>query len=101
MSKYTDYGPHFNLLYSTADDHIGYHGVGLIPLRRHPHMGMYVKDGTNSDNDWLGFIKGADKLHAEDPKRGYIVTANNKAASEKYFSGVLDISIYTGRATRI
>lgn len=63
----TDYGPHFNLLYATADDHIGYYAIGLIPLRRHPHMGMYVKDGTNSDNDWIGFIRGSDKLHMEDP----------------------------------
>jgi len=24
---------------------------------------MYVKDGTNSDNDWIGFLQGRDKLH--------------------------------------
>lgn len=63
LEKYTDYGPPFNLVYSTRDNHIGYYAIGLIPLRKHPHNGMYVKDGTNSDNDWIGFIQGKDKLH--------------------------------------
>jgi hypothetical protein len=30
-------------------------------------MGMFVQDGSISENDWLGFIKGKDKLHLEDP----------------------------------
>lgn len=101
LTKYTDYGPAFNLLYSTADDHIGYYAIGVIPLRRHPHSGMYVKDGTQSENDWIGFVQGEDKLHLEDPEKGYIASANNMAAPHAYFNGILDIGIFTARADRI
>lgn len=75
--------------------------VGVIPIRKNLHSGMYIKDGTSSENDWVGLIRGTDKLHVNDPKRGYIVTANNKGATDKYFSGVLDYSIFTGRANRL
>lgn len=90
-----------NLVFSTRDDHIGYIAVGMVPLRRHHHAGMYVKDGSKSDNDWIGAIQGKAKLHLIDPERGYIVTANNKAASAKYYHGAFDTSIYTARADRI
>ena len=88
-------------MYSTLDDHIGYQAVGMVPLRRTPHSGMYVKDGTTSKNDWIGSIQGKNKLHLIDPARGFIVSANNKASSSKYYNGVFDISIYTARADRI
>lgn len=81
----SDFGPPFNMIYATKDNHIGYVAMGLVPLRRHPHMGMYVQNGSSSDNDWLGFLKGNDKLSLQDPARGYIVSANNKAASYRYF----------------
>lgn len=75
--------------------------MGMLPLRRDPHSGVYVKDGSLSENDWIGFVQGENKLHCEDPARGYIVSANNKAASRKYFDGVGDMAIYTARADRI
>ncbi len=62
---------------------------------------MYVKDGTESENDWIGLIQGEDKLHAEDPEKGYIVSANNVAAGKEYFGGLLEVGMYTGRADRI
>lgn len=96
-----DYGPPFNMIYSTKDNHIGYVALCRIPIRRHPHTGMYVQDGSKSQNDWVGFITGRDRLHVYDPERGFITSANNKAASSRYFEGVFDTSMYTGRATRI
>lgn len=101
LADYTDYGPPFNFVYITKDNHIGYMSVGVIPIRKNIHSGMYIKDGTSSENDWVGLIRGTDKLHVNDPKRGYIVTANNKGATDKYFNGVLDYSIFTGRANRL
>lgn len=60
-----------------------------------------LKMGHLRKNDWVGLIRGTDKLHLNDPERGYIVTANNKGATDKYFNGVLDYSIFTGRANRL
>lgn len=64
MSKtFYDYGPTFNLLYSTRDDHIGYQTVGLVPIRSNMNDGSYVKDGTTSKWDWKGLIRGESLLH--------------------------------------
>lgn len=67
LAECTDYGPPFNLVYITRDNHIGYSSIGVIPIRKNHQAGMYVKDGTNSENDWVGFIKGSDKLNLHDP----------------------------------
>ena len=34
LIKKTDYGPNMNILYSTADNHIGYVSIGSLPIRR-------------------------------------------------------------------
>lgn len=56
-----------NVVYITKDDHFGYVALGPTPLRRHPHMGMYIKDGTDPKNEWLGFVRGNNRLIVEDP----------------------------------
>ena len=48
LKSFSEHGPPMNMLYITADDHYGYISVGPTPIRRHPHMGMYVKDGSNA-----------------------------------------------------
>lgn len=88
MTYDSDHAPPMNLLYITKDAHIGYQMVGPHPVRTHPHMGMYVKDGSDSRNDWVGFVRDEEKLHLRDPKRGYIVTANNKPAPPSYQQGI-------------
>jgi acyl-homoserine lactone acylase PvdQ len=42
---------------------------------------MYIKDGTTSENDWIGIMPPEHRLQVVDPKCGYIITANNKIAS--------------------
>jgi len=44
-----------NIIAATADNHIIYQQSGLNPIRRNVTMGSYVKDGTSSEYDWLGF----------------------------------------------
>jgi penicillin amidase len=97
----SDYAPNMNVLYTTKDDHIGYQVIGRIPLRRNNTYGMYIKDGTVSKFDWIKLISKGHKLNLQDPPKGYIVTANNKAAGSDYFNGTADSAIYTARATRI
>ena len=90
-----------NLLYITVDDHFGYAELGKQPIRRHPHMGMFIKNGTLPESDWVGFVKPEQRLQVWDVERGYLVTANNKPASSKYLGGIYDTNMYTGRADRI
>jgi penicillin amidase len=35
-------------------------------------------DGTTSEDDWIGFIKPVDLPRVINPKKGFIVTANNR-----------------------
>lgn len=90
-----------NMMYITADDHYGYLSVGPVPKRRHPHMGMYVKDGSKPENDWIGFVQPEERLHLDDNERGYIVTANNKPVGKNFQNGLMDITMYTGRGDRL
>ena len=49
-------------------------------IRKHnkPYTGCKVLDGTTSENDWVGYIKPEDLPRIVNPKKGYIVTANNR-----------------------
>lgn len=93
--------PILNIIYITKDDHIGYQAVGSIPLRKNHHSGMYIKDGSVSDHDWVHFVEGKNKLHIEDPERGYICSSNNPPVRSKYLNGIYDAGVYTARADRI
>lgn len=64
-------------------------------------MAAYIKDGTTSNFDWIGFMPPQDRLWMEDPKSGFIVTANNRPASSKFLDGYFDQIIFTARASRL
>jgi acyl-homoserine lactone acylase PvdQ len=72
----------------TTDNHIAYQQSGITPIRPNPQSGSYVKDGTNTKNDWLGFMPVEDRLSVIDPECGYIVTSNNAAASKAFYGGI-------------
>ena len=64
-------------------------------------MGNFIKDGTSSEDDWLGFLSPEDRVHVVNPEKGYLVTANNKVAGKYYLDDFSKYSIYTARADRI
>jgi len=47
-----------NFIYATNDNHIGYSALGTLPLRRNPTSGVYIKDGSTTEHDWVGKITG-------------------------------------------
>ncbi|MCK1818535.1 penicillin acylase family protein [Streptomyces sp. XM83C] len=68
--------PSQNLIYADTQNHIGYQLPGKIPTRVKGTDGSVPVPGWNSRYRWTGFLD-FDKLPREyDPKRGYIVTAN-------------------------
>jgi acyl-homoserine lactone acylase PvdQ len=66
---------------ATVDNHLLYQQSGINPLRRNVTMGSYLKDGTTSENDWLGFMPAHERMHAFDPKKGYLATSNQRVTS--------------------
>jgi acyl-homoserine lactone acylase PvdQ len=59
---------------------IGFFLANNMPVRKNsnPYTGCRVLDGSKSDNDWIGWLKPKDLPRVINPKKGYIVTANNR-----------------------
>jgi acyl-homoserine lactone acylase PvdQ len=59
---------------------IAFYLANNIPIRKNskPYSGCRVLDGTTSENDWIGFVKPSDLPRVINPKKGFIVTANNR-----------------------
>jgi penicillin amidase len=80
--------PAQNLVYADDQGHIGYIGVGRIPIRKPGPEGE--GDGTlpvpgwDGQHEWQGFIPFDELPAVEDPAQGFIVTANNRVVGPDY-----------------
>jgi penicillin amidase len=75
--------PSQNLVYADTQNHIGYTLPGRIPVRAEGHDGSIPAPGWDPDYRWTGKYIEQDELPYEyDPKRGYIVTANQAVVGE-------------------
>ncbi|MGW0144545.1 penicillin acylase family protein [Streptomyces sp. NPDC003333] len=76
--------PSQNLIYADREDNIGYTLPGKIPTRAKGYDGSVPAPGWDPRSRWTGYI-GQDELPYEyNPKRGYIVTANQAVVDKKY-----------------
>ncbi|MER7683800.1 penicillin acylase family protein [Streptomyces sp. NPDC097610] len=77
--------PSQNLIYADTENHIGYQLPGKIPTRSKGDDGSLPSPGWDSKYQWTGFIKQSELPYEYDPKRGYIVTANQAVVDkDKY-----------------
>ncbi|MBW8796205.1 MAG: penicillin acylase family protein [Streptomyces sp.] len=68
--------PSQNLIYADTKNNIGYTLPGKIPTRSSADDGSIPAPGWDSTYKWTGYIKQDELPYEYDPKRGYIVTAN-------------------------
>ncbi len=74
--------PAQNIVFATADGHIGYQAPGRIPVRGDvpespvPADGTWPRDGRDPRYDWQGWVPADQMPRALDPASGYIVAAN-------------------------
>jgi penicillin amidase len=68
--------PSQNLVYADTKNNIGYTLPGKIPTRASGDDGSIPAPGWDSGYKWTGFIKQDELPYEYNPKRGYIVTAN-------------------------
>ncbi|GAB7109024.1 hypothetical protein JCM4814A_73380 [Streptomyces phaeofaciens JCM 4814] len=68
--------PSQNLVYADTDGNIGYQLPGRIPTRAKGDDGSVPVAGWESKNQWTGQIEFDELPYEFNPKRGYIVTAN-------------------------
>ncbi|MGW5326306.1 penicillin acylase family protein [Streptomyces sp. NPDC004014] len=77
--------PSQNLIYADTKDHIGYTLPGKIPTRSSSADGSVPVPGWDAKYRWTGFIKPDELPYEYNPKRGYIVTANQAVVDkDKY-----------------
>ncbi|WAU85543.1 penicillin acylase family protein [Streptomyces sp. Qhu-G9] len=76
--------PSQNLVYADTENHIGYQLPGRIPIRGEGD-GSLPSPGWDSEYRWTGYIDQDELPYEYDPKRGYIVTANQAVVDkDKY-----------------
>lgn len=94
--------PSQNLIYADEKGNIGYQAPGTIPVRKKGGDGRLPTPGWSSDYGWKTERIPFDELPYEyNPKRGYIVTANQAVIDEKYPNLLTKDWGYGARSQRI
>ena len=80
--RYFD-GPVLNVTYADIQGNIGYQTAGLIPIRA-AGQGRVPMPGWTGELEWRGYVPFDELPSVLNPRKGYIVTANNPAAGPNY-----------------
>jgi penicillin amidase len=78
------WGPGQNVVWASADGHIGWRATGLVPLRRPGTDGSVPYDGRDGENDWRGFLPTEQLPRVVDPPEGFIATANQRTIGTSF-----------------
>jgi penicillin G amidase len=93
--------PTQNLVYADVDGHIGYQAPGRIPIRR-KGSGDWPVPGWDPDYEWSDSYVPFEALpHVLDPRKGYIVSANQQVAEPSYPYHLGDSWSYGYRSQRL
>lgn len=75
--------PGQNFVYADVDGTIGYQCTGRFPVRR-TGDGVAPVPGWADDHEWNGWIPFEELPWSVSPRRGYVVTANNRIHDDDY-----------------
>jgi penicillin amidase len=92
--------PSQNALYADRKGNIGYTLVGKIPIRRRG-IGLVPVPGWTDEHEWTGWIAWEEMPREYNPKRGYIVSANNQIVGREYPHYIGLGTVNGNRAARI
>ncbi|MFF2651844.1 penicillin acylase family protein [Streptomyces sp. NPDC058045] len=94
--------PSQNLVYADTKGNIGYQAPGRIPIRAKGDDGSLPAPGWNPKYRWTGYIPQSALPWEYNPKRGYIVTANQAVVDPgKYPYALTSDWGYGSRSQRI
>ncbi len=90
-------GPSQNMQYADDQGHIGYHGIGRVPVRgsmeKPAALSPVPADGRDPQGEWVGYIPFDQMPQAYDPPGGMVATANSRITPDGYpFPVTLDWS---------
>ncbi|WP_225845331.1 penicillin acylase family protein [Streptomyces sp. HPF1205] len=81
--------PSQNLVYADTKGNIGYQAPGQIPIRAKGVDGAYPVPGWDSHYTWTKYIPFKAMPYEYNPKRGYIVTANQAVIDQSKYPYLL------------
>ena len=93
--------PTQNLVIAFADGDIVYTSVGILPIRNNQFEGAFLKDGTKKSSEWTKYATRWENPHIINPKKGFIVAANNKFSTDNIKHALSRTQTTTPRAARI
>ncbi len=76
--------PQLNMSYADKKGNIGYYTTGKVPIRKGPSDGRDLLKGHTGEFDWQGYVPFMEMPKLLNPKRGVLVTANNKIVDDDY-----------------
>jgi penicillin amidase len=74
--------PAFNFVYADSAGRVGYQCAGRIPVRGRVWRGY--RSAADPNDRWLGYVPFEALPREENPSRGYVATANNRAAPDDF-----------------
>lgn len=95
------YNPVQNLVGAFSEGDIFYTAIGLLPVRNDQYNGGFVLDGTKKSSEWVRYANKSENPQVYNPKKGYVVTANNKFATDNMKNNLSRTQTVTARAARI
>jgi len=72
-----------NVAYADTDGNIGLYSCTGIPIRKNG-QGLLVRPGWTDEYDWQGLVPFEELPHIYNPENGFVASANNRTAGEKY-----------------
>ena len=72
------HAPGLNVMWASASGDIGWWAAAKLPIRPVNTNPNFILDGSTPEADKTGFYRFADNPQEENPKRGYIMSANHQ-----------------------
>jgi penicillin amidase len=92
--------PQLNVAYADVDGNVGYWVTGKVPIRARGD-GRTPAPGYSADHEWIGEVPFESMPHAYNPRRGLIVTTNQKLVGDRYRYKLGEVYMNGYRARRI
>lgn len=92
--------PGLNIVYGDVEGNIGYYNSGKVPVKTKETASIPMP-GWTGETDWTAFVPFEEMPHSLNPKKGYIITCNNKIEPDNYPHFLGDIYMNGYRAKRL
>ncbi len=92
--------PGLNITYADVMGNIGYYNSGKMPIKTRTSSALPMP-GWDGKSDWKDYVPFEEMPHVFNPKKGHVVTCNNKIEPEDFPHFMGDIYMNGYRAVRL